>query len=361
MDNNNVESKLENLYEEICENTFVLSRNDAINLLKTYKFDKKDDIELTPMGLNIFDEYDDKPSELLNEDSIGYSKDIVEKLEDYEEEEMFMVENIKEEIADEILQKKFKNACFSDYFTNNERTEVFKILINATVKYVDNDKLNLDNNIKSFIKQCSINDFINSYLTNDEFSKTIFKIYEQMYDDKVFSPNLKDKNENIKTINDLIREKFIKIYNKNISIGMTNNDSILVLLGYLNGKYYNTYMNNMYKEELGGFNIEEICDKKYTKIIIITDYLRMMDIKQKESFNLDEIDNEYINFISENDVDEIITRFNYDEDFAFYIIGEFIELNAYCSLSTRKSYKNNNLIKKLNPLYQFDFKIEKDC
>ena len=206
---------------------------------------------------------------------------------------------------------------------------------------------------KKFISSCGINDFVMRFVTDIDFCKFVVDVYTITLFDKNTKPDKMDNK--ITTVNDLIREKFVLIHNKNVSIGTTDTDSALMILKYLSGNYNPCEINEIYKEQLDNYKIEEISDRNYIKIIMITDYLRMCELKLEQYKKLDDIDTEYFDFITNSNVKVILNRFEKDEQFSKNIISEFIQLNLFCSDETKKSCKITEKIKKLNPLYVLDY------
>lgn len=352
--------KLKDLYIKLCQDSAVYTKEETIELFEKYNFTEDDAIEIFPIEDIDCEFYDiddeDMDDEELEDDAIIFSGDIQEDLEEYDDDQIFNIE-FPEEIELQMMSDKFKSYLYSTYFNNEERCYIFEMLMNKTLELADNPFLtkygSMREETKQFISSCGINDFVMKFVTNTNFCKFVFDAYTITLFDKNTKPN--NKCDKITSINDLIREKFVLIHNKNVSNGTTDNDSALVILKYLNGNYNPDEINKIYKEQLGNYKIEEISDINYIKIIMITDYLRMCELKLDQYKKLDEIDTEYFDFITNSNIKVILNRFEKEEKFSLDIISEFIQLNLFCSDETKKSCKNTEKIKKLNPLYILDY------
>ena len=341
-------NKLENMYAEICEKTSIYTKEEAIELFETNNF-SADQVLILPLGCSEFDENED--IDLTTE--IEYDEDILDVFDNYSDEHKFMID-LPEEFADIKASTMFKEYLFSNLFTNEERKYIFETLIDGTLKYHNHRSINESDNTKNeigrFINDCGINDFIVRFVSDKNFCKFVFNIYSILFFE--IGEEKFHNIEKLTTINDLIREKYTLIHNKNIELGYSDSDSIMVILKYLNGEIRPSSLNLAYKQELGDYKIQDISHKDYIKIVMITDYLRAIEIKYPE---YDPVDKEYISFLKKNTKDNILKRFNNDKDFAFNVITEFLELNLFYSIQTKKGSNNMELIKRLNPLYKLDF------
>lgn len=358
-DFNIIRQKLKELYIDILQEEFIFSKKEAIDFFETYNFDDDEEIEILPINIDEDDIDDDLEDE---DETLFYSEHIIDDLDCYPDNQYFMID-VPENIGDKIYSEDFKQALLSDEFTNEERNQVFQVLIEKTLKYSLDPRLNIDEKITNqnynFINKCSSNDFIERYINDLDFSEYVFKIYNIVVLTEKEENRCEKNTEEIITLNDLVREKFVRIHNKNICQGTPNSDSILIILNYLNGKIGSSIMNSMYESELNDLDLKDI-GRNYIKRVIITDYLRSCEINYRTYEELYSRDYEYLEYIDNNDINKILERFQNDSDFAFDMIGDFIELNSYCSLRTKKSCKNLKLIKKVNSLYFLDFMTNKD-
>ena len=351
-----VDKKLKKIYTEICSSEYIYTKKELIEFINSVDFLKDDNAIFFPIYI---DKYDDDNIEEGREYLI--SKDILLELENFDDNQLFMIDTLDNNY-DKIISRKLRETIFSDKFSNEERSQIINIFIESALKYNESEKLTSDDKTKkentNFIKNCSVNDFILKYLNDDNFCEYIMNIYTIHF----YYEETKAKLESPKiiTINDLIREKFAKICNKNISLGATNKEASKIIVSFLNGQINSKDINKFYKEELNDINVENLANRKYITIIMITDFLRTCEIIYRVYEDIYYEEKEYLDFIDNNDINIILERFKTDENFAINIVSRFMDFNLDLSLETRKSCKNMKIIKKINPLYKLDFQTEKD-
>ena len=347
-----VEEKLKEIYKEVCEKDSIYTKKEAIELFKKYDF-----IDEIPEIIRI-NRIDDLEFDEPNNDSIYYSENIIEELNEYDDSQEFLID-LPETISDYILANKFKNNIFLNTFTNEELVYVLEILMNGINKYYNHSEITITNDIKNEIKKFSgiysLTDFISKYAKDIEFCKFILDIYTVMF----FEDEIKKKNNKVVTINDITREIFVKIYNKNLGMGCSHNVSVAIILNSLNIPLDIQHFNILYSEETNRYNIEAIWDPTYFKVLMITDYLKSCGEKYKYFEEMNYFDTEYTNFISNNDRKTILKRFDNNKEFSFNIVNEFIELNLFCDNEFDPDTKYIKQIRKINPLYSLDY-LKKD-
>ncbi len=370
---------LDEYYTTICSDIIECDAEETINFLNEYWSDEVI-FKINPIYYNEIDEDDeneyeneDEEKELDEDEEEPYfieyedMEDLINQINDYDEDQLFEIE-IPDELMDIYIPYEFRNLIFSSEFNNNQREDILKILMNASIKY-SRDKKIIDiygEKYVSFCKNCNYEEFIKKYVKDNEFCIYVTDIYEIMFADVVTKKQdkiIKDENCSVKTINDIIRETLINMYNYNINnLGYTKDDSAAILCSYLMSKKNNNVFNKIYSEILNGKNIENIFDKNYACLVIITDYLRLKSLNIKNEFNIinnyDDFFNEITNlvFLMTNDDKNIIERFNTDPNFIYDMVLAFIDFNINLDEKTKKNCVDTDLIKKINPLYILDLK-----
>ena len=381
------------IYNYMCDKAFIFSRDELIKFFEKYEnlFKNGDNIII-----RLSNNYDNEPDEDIDEDVDD--EDIYEdELEDNDEEELeydeknidiialrtddfdlinIVNENlfnfpdnekfelgVPERIMEEYIADFFDNYVYSNQFGSSERNNLFELMVKYCKLLCDDVSLIPDSKereaFQKFVTSCSLNEFIIKFYNDREFKKKVANIFDLA----VFEEEIKkeeeyeDCNDDVLTINDIIRKKLSIMINVNLSNGVLNNDTIYLLILYLNGlisdeKFYSLY-DGIFDDSL---KLKDICNKKYIKQIMITDYIRFTELKLKWYDELDQFDYEYLDFMDKNDINSILDRFNTDVDFAFEVINSFIELNLHSSYKTRSECKNTKLIKKVNPYSFMDYK-----
>lgn len=345
--NKKTEEKLMQLYREICEDGFIYTKEEVLDLFDKYEFEEGT-IEILPLT-NACDE--DGLDDELEDNEFYNSDNIFKDLINYTDEDEFMLE-LPENIADEILSQEFRRKILSNFFNIDEKSSIFQILIECVYKYHNHKDIHYSsetkNKIGNFIKDCSLNDFISKYIYDDEFSKFVFNSYSI----KVFKIEDKKETMNYSTIslNDLVREKIIDLHSKNISIGMSDKDSISMLQRYVNSDICLSNMNDLDHVVIIS-DLEEMCSKEFVKIIMISDYIRMCELKNGD-LDFDEI--KCLEYVCNNETKDILNLFKNNKKFSTKIISEFINLNLYNTNLKSDFSSSEKLLKKLNPLYKLD-------
>ena len=352
----------------------IFSRDEVLDFFNKYKskIKNKNDFDIIPLSdedetddMEV-DDIDDEYNDIVNFEIDEDDDDIINSVEnilDSTSADCFKIE-VPGEVEDEYSVDELNKFILSNEFNSKERNMLFELMLNYCFLNTNEKSFIPDEaeraNFKKFIDNCSLNDFVVKFFDDREFAKKVAIILETELMDDYYSDELGVANQpgNVLTINDLIRKTLITISNQCISKGYYNNDIVYLIIAYLIGKMNYKNLNKICHDSLDVESNADILrnNRSYIIIILITDYLRYVDLKTKSYGGLDDYDYDYVNFIDKNNIKDIIQRFKEDIEFSFEIVSSFIEINMYCSLNTIKSCNNYKIIKKINPLYILDYK-----
>ena len=353
-----VSAKLKLMYYSLFGISNVYTKDEAIELFSQNQMDLDSNIIIQ----RAFSYADCKESACFDfgcrKDSIKYSSEIVDVLSMSDEKYFYIdisynqtCKNASKLLYNDILKR----------FSIDEYPDLIQLLISECKNFNKNFKSNVDYNFKYLDTILTSDNVLGKFINDKDFGIEMTLIYVYNAEEMERKKHMDIAQEKIPklqvtSINDVARNSLLYMYNASIQNGDLPNNVITIFKEYLCGELPTGILYELFNgDAFGNINFNLISHRNFVKKIMISDYCRFKQI-QLEQENIDGIDMQYLHFVESRKVDDIIDRFDNDDNFATNVITDFIIFNNDFDLKSKRNYtKNVKTLKKINPLYQLDF------
>lgn len=363
------ESVLKKYHLEVTGLLTEMNKDEAIEFFSKYQFEKDDVYITTASGedmeiISEFDEIDDETldefDDIIENNEIEYSSDIIVDIKDLDDDTNIYVtldDNNYNYIYVQMMKERiFSNDCINKY-------EVFAELCDSYLEYLKipisekKDKLNTFEIFESFAH--SLNIFIDEFVNNSLFSNMVLLSYNDLmrYYTKLEVKKLQEDytpNSKISTINDIIRNELMEKYTTLIQ--EENNQYTAIKKMYSELINNNNYNASCFDEK----EKQPICTNDYVKLLIINDAYLMSRIGHPNEFKTNVGMGIILDTFNTLNQRELVNLFNTNPNFGPKCCRFFVEFNTMSNYNISKStlkktYGDKKILQKINKYHFLDY------
>ena len=355
-----IRKRLKLMYYELMTISSIYTKNEALELFRENEYPKDSSIIIQKAYSSAGSKESASFDFTNNTDSIEYSSDVINEISICDDEDYFFI-NVSYDESCKNSSKLMYNEIMKK-FTLNEYPNLIKLLITDCNSFDKNFKSKVNHSFKYIENILNSDDVFKRFITDKNFGLEMILIYVYNFEELERAKYMNMAQEiistpEVSTINDMIRNTLLYMYNSSIKTGVLPNDVIMIFREFLNEKLNIHELEELFKDNtFGNIDFKLISNRNYVKKIMISDYYRFKQM-QLEQEVIDDVDMEQLCFIEYQDIDDIIDNFDVNnDDFATNVITDFIIFNNDFDIRTKNNYnKNQKILQKVNPLYQLDF------
>ncbi len=347
MENFNYGKKLlKAFYQEALGNIMDPDKESLIDTIKTCYEMNYDDLEINIEVYFFNDEIIEEETgfiETLNCTSDNVNE-ILNKLYELPDDYNFFIDISIEEVENEIIKEEFKNIIlFGDHNLNEQKA------INDTLMryYNQAQTINIYNDS---------DEFYYDFTVEEELQSEVLDIIMDNFDNELELLTNNGLNKECYILDDLIKNCLLTSYDKACIYGIDHETFVEIIQTFLSQEPINQNTNTMY-HDIGIDNLNTICSRNYAKIIMISDYVKLMQFKKNSGELLENTDKNILKYLNDSDINAILIAFSFDSNLSKYIIDHFLLYNLFNTSEIKYDNKTLQLVNKLNPLERMHNKI----
>lgn len=324
-----------------------------------------------------FEEVSNIYSILLKNEKLGKVEktfyDVIEcfnYLEKYEGQEYtYIIEFSAFENFEDILDTVNLGLLDKKMFSKEEQQKIIVFLINGfyedyeDAEYIDDRIREIDENYEdiiywiNFLKKVSMDNAINTFLEEQSFREIVLNRYcsdvIMEYEDEIREiEKVHQKDVSVNTITTLVRTKLLNLIEYMECLGYSEENYIKLVSYYLRHSLSlksidSVLFNNIYNNDT---TLEKNI-KKLLNVIVVYDFYISAHANKRYQTSENK-DDDYITFIEDNCLEDILKLFQTDEEFSILALRHFVLLNQF--EREENSDINEKIKEKFSPVSKID-------